>query len=136
MVDLYNFAGLIFVDVPTHAHYVLYNRANFMSLIFAVRRSSVKITKIGPLKNSPLYSKSLAEILSLYGIILHEYLTPSSKYWRGNVCPPTKSAKLKMSKPADVSACLHVHVQCIMLWLVATLNGGRGGDAPPPPNPI
>ena len=39
MVDLYNFAGLIFVDAHTHAHYVLCNRAYFMGLIFTVRHS-------------------------------------------------------------------------------------------------
>ena len=37
MVDLNHFVGLIFVDARTHAHYVLYNRAYFTGLIFAVR---------------------------------------------------------------------------------------------------
>ena len=49
MVNLCNFAGLIFADACTHAHYVLYNRPYFVGLIFAVRQSS---TKIGPLKIS------------------------------------------------------------------------------------
>ena len=49
MVDLNHFAGLIFVDARTHAHYVLYNQAYFTGLIFAVRRSPAKTVKIGPL---------------------------------------------------------------------------------------
>ena len=55
MVDLYHFAGLIFAVVRAHAHYVQYNRAYFAGLIFAVSRSSIKTTKIEPLKNFPLY---------------------------------------------------------------------------------
>ena len=47
--DLYHFMGLTFAD---HAHYILYNCAYFMGLIFTVSQSS---TKIGPLKNFPLY---------------------------------------------------------------------------------
>ena len=47
-VDLYHFAGLIFADARTHACYVLYNQA-----YFAVRRSSTKTAKIGPLENFP-----------------------------------------------------------------------------------
>ena len=58
IVDLYHFTGLIFADVHTHAHHVLYNEAYFAGLIFAVRRSSVKNAKIGPLENFPLYSRS------------------------------------------------------------------------------
>ena len=46
--DLYRFTGLIFADVHDHAHYTLYNRAYFVSLIFAVSRSSVKTANIGP----------------------------------------------------------------------------------------
>ena len=52
MVDLYYFAGLNFVDVSTHTHYVLYNRAFFAGLIFAVRRSFMKTAKIGPFEIS------------------------------------------------------------------------------------
>ena len=60
MVDLYNFAGLIFTDARTHAHYVLYNQAYiyFAGLIFVLRRSSAKTVKIGPLKNFPPYSST------------------------------------------------------------------------------
>ena len=47
MVNLYYFTDLIFTDVRTHAHYVLYSRAYFAGLIFAVRQSAMKI---GPLK--------------------------------------------------------------------------------------
>ena len=54
MVDLYYFVGLIFMDASTHAHYILYNWAFFASLIFVVRWSSTKATKIGPLKIFPL----------------------------------------------------------------------------------
>ena len=35
--------------------YCICNQAYFMGLIFAVRQSSAKITKIGPLENFPLY---------------------------------------------------------------------------------
>ena len=52
MVDLYHFVGLILVDKRTHVHYVLYNPTYFAGLIFAVRQSSVKTTKIGPPKTS------------------------------------------------------------------------------------
>ena len=52
IVDLYLFAGLIFVDVPIHAHYVLYKQTYFAGLIFVVRHSSAKTTKIGHLKIS------------------------------------------------------------------------------------
>ena len=52
MVDLYHFAGLIFTDACTHAHYVLYNQTYFAGLIFAVRHSSAKI---GPHENFLLY---------------------------------------------------------------------------------
>ena len=52
IVDLYLFAGLIFADVPIHAHYVLYKQTYFAGLIFVVRHSSAKTTKIGPLKIS------------------------------------------------------------------------------------
>ena len=55
--DLYHFTGLIFVDVHNHAHYTLYNRAYFVGLTFAVSQSSMKIAKIGPLENFPLYSR-------------------------------------------------------------------------------
>ena len=50
MVDLYHFAGLIFVDLHTYAHYmyVLYNRTYFTGLIFAVRQSSTKTVKLDP----------------------------------------------------------------------------------------
>ena len=34
MVDLYHFTGLIFADVRTHTHYVLYNRAYFAGFNF------------------------------------------------------------------------------------------------------
>ena len=51
----YCFMGLIFVDVGTHTHFVLYNWAYFVGLIFTVRRSSAKI---GPLENFPLYGNS------------------------------------------------------------------------------
>ena len=48
MVDLYRFAGLIFVEPHTYAHYVLYNRTYFTGLIFAVRQSSTKTVKLDP----------------------------------------------------------------------------------------
>ena len=56
MVNLYHFVGLIFADMHNHAHYiyVLYKWANFTDLIFAVKWSSVKTAKIGPLENFPL----------------------------------------------------------------------------------
>ena len=50
MVDLYHFAGLIFVDTHIHNHYVLYYQTYFAGLFFAVRQSSVKTVKVGPLK--------------------------------------------------------------------------------------
>ena len=53
--QIYHFRGLIFSDVRTHSHYVLYNRTYFAGLIFMVRRSSVKTVKIGPLESFPLY---------------------------------------------------------------------------------
>ena len=37
MIDLYHFVGFNFVDVHTHAHFVLYNQAYFTGLIFTVR---------------------------------------------------------------------------------------------------
>ena len=52
MVDICHFAGLIFADAGPHAHYVLYNQAYFVGLIFAVRRSSVKLGKLDPQKIS------------------------------------------------------------------------------------
>ena len=55
------FAGLIFVDACSHAHYVLYSRAYFAGLICTVRRSSVKTAKIGPLENFPLYGIACSE---------------------------------------------------------------------------
>ena len=57
MVDLYYFVGLNFVDKSTNvnARHVLYNQVFFAGLIFAVRQSSVKTTKIGLLENLPLY---------------------------------------------------------------------------------
>ena len=54
-IDLHHFTGLFFLDVFTHAHYVLYNQAYFVVLIFLVRQSSIKTTKIGSLENFPLY---------------------------------------------------------------------------------
>ena len=57
--DLYHFTCLIFTDVYDHAHYTLYNRAHFMGLMFVVDRSSAKTTKIGPLKNFPLYGTAV-----------------------------------------------------------------------------
>ena len=68
IVNLYYFVGLIFADVPTHAHCVLYNQVCFAGLIFAVMRSSAKTVKIGPLKNFLLYSIILA---SLPGPMVH-----------------------------------------------------------------
>ena len=47
MVDFYYFTGLVFADAHTHAHYVLYNRAYFMCLIFAVR-SMIICEKFNP----------------------------------------------------------------------------------------
>ena len=58
-LDLYHFVDLIFVEVCTHANYVLYNRAYFAGLIFVVRRSSTKTAKIGPFENFPLYGMYL-----------------------------------------------------------------------------
>ena len=52
IVHLYHFTGLIFVDTHTHTHYVLYNQAYFVGLIFTVRRLSAKTVKIGPLEIS------------------------------------------------------------------------------------
>ena len=52
MGDLYHFVGLIFTEAHLHTHYALYNQAYFAGLIFAVSQLSVKITKIGPWKNS------------------------------------------------------------------------------------
>ena len=37
MVNLYHFAGLIFTDVHTHAHYVLCSPTYFTGLIFTAR---------------------------------------------------------------------------------------------------
>ena len=53
------FVDLIFADASTRAHYVLYIQAFFVDLIFAVRRSSAKTARIGPLKNFPLYSRRI-----------------------------------------------------------------------------
>ena len=71
MVDLYHFMGLIFMDEHSHAHYVLYNRAYFTGLIFAVRQSSAKVAKIGPLKNFLLYSNH--RLASLLGHLQNQY---------------------------------------------------------------
>ena len=49
MVYLYHFVDLVFVDMHTIAHYVLYKGTYFVGLTFTVRRSSAKTTKIGPL---------------------------------------------------------------------------------------
>lgn len=40
-----------FADECNQAHYTLYNRADFVGLIFMVSRLSVKTMKIGPLEN-------------------------------------------------------------------------------------
>ena len=71
MVDLYHFTGLIFTDAHTHANYVLYNRAYFACLIFAVRRSSVKTLKIGPLENILLYGIPITDFMCVYAVIVH-----------------------------------------------------------------
>ena len=54
MVDLYHFVGWIFTDVCTHAHHALYNWADFLVLIFAVRWSpmKLKLRKLYPSKIS------------------------------------------------------------------------------------
>ena len=52
MGNLYHFVGLIFTEAHLHTYYALYNQAYFAGLIFVVSRLSVKITKIGPWKNS------------------------------------------------------------------------------------
>jgi hypothetical protein len=49
-----SFHGLNFADTWSHAHYTLYNRADFVGLIFAVSRLFPKNAKFGPLENSPL----------------------------------------------------------------------------------
>ena len=46
MINLYHFVGLIFVDMHSPSHCVLYNRAYFTGLIFAVRQLSAKTVKI------------------------------------------------------------------------------------------
>ena len=62
MVNLYHFAGLIFTDVHTYAHYVLCNPTYFTGLIFAARRSSTKTTKTGPTKFSHyIYSVCISQ---------------------------------------------------------------------------
>ena len=68
MVHLYHFAGLIFVDVWTHAHCVLYNWAYFMGLIFAVRHDHPrKPRKLDPSKVSRYtVLHSMHENYSLY----------------------------------------------------------------------
>ena len=44
----------------THSHYVPYNQTYFAGLIFTVRQSSAKTTKIRPHNNFPLYSIPLS----------------------------------------------------------------------------
>ena len=85
MVNLDNFAGLVFADTSIHTQYVLYNRALFASLIFAVRQSSAKTTKIGPLKKISRYTvvpHPYAFIISIFDvsiyyryILIHRHLT-------------------------------------------------------------
>ena len=52
----FNFRGgliiTIFAEVHTHAHYVRYNQAYFVGLIFTVRQSSVKTQIFDPSKIS------------------------------------------------------------------------------------
>ena len=80
MVELYHFVGLIFVDACTHAHYVLYNWAHFAGLIFAVRWSSTKTVKIGPLENFLLYSFRLEKTFALFIPSTHWWNFLSSEY--------------------------------------------------------
>ena len=49
MVDLYHFMGLIFIDMCTHTHYVLYNRVYFTGLICTV---GSHLWKLDPLRIS------------------------------------------------------------------------------------
>ena len=60
----YHFTGLISLMLAL-TQYVLYNRAYFTGLNFAVRHSSAKTTKIGPLENLSLYSMSAMASSSL-----------------------------------------------------------------------
>ena len=76
MVDLYYFAGLIFADAHPCAHYVLYNQAYFVGLIFVVRRSSSKLRKLDPSKIScyMVYYLKLWLDKSLSSLLLSKYL--------------------------------------------------------------
>ena len=57
------------VNLRAHAHYALYKRAFLTGFIFAVRRSSAKTVKIGPLENFPLYG-----IIFMHRSIIHSIL--------------------------------------------------------------
>ena len=56
MGNLVAFRSSIFTDVHDHAST---SSAHFVGLIFTVHESAMKTTKIGPLKNFPLYSNYL-----------------------------------------------------------------------------
>ena len=71
------FRRLKFVDLCTHAHCVLYNQAYFTGLMFAVRRSSVKTAKIGPLENFPLYSSLSCQLDHSSVILMSKHCLPT-----------------------------------------------------------
>ena len=107
MVNLYYFVGLIFTDVRTPAHYVLYNQAYFAGLIFMIRQSSAKTTKIGPLENFPLYGILIfLSLLPPSSLPLFNWLVFSSRpsvqsghsFWSGMVIRSSSSASSLLSR--------------------------------------
>ena len=71
--DGQSFCGLIYADVLTHAHYILYNRVymciSSLGLIFVIRHLS---SKIGPLEIFLLYGM---KILTLILLCVHTHCT-------------------------------------------------------------
>ena len=88
MVAFYHFTGLNFADVRTYSYYALYNWGYFVGLIFAVRLSSKKTMKIGPLENFPLYSIHLIQNIHLIPIWCMHLLWCSHKDKAHLTCIP------------------------------------------------
>ena len=58
MGDLVTFRGSILTDAHDRAITSMYKCAYFVGLIFTVHESTVKTTKVGPLKSFPLYGST------------------------------------------------------------------------------
>ena len=109
MVDPYHFVGLIFVDVCTHIHYVLYIRGFFVGLLFAVRWSSAKAAKIGPLKNFPLYGNIHLTDISFSLGVFHGHYRTDTRGMNLNRVYLDPSPELHPSIFAACSFMLHFH---------------------------